>query len=116
MTHVAVLLHIEKEFATAVHALSLGNDGMARVCARRAAGVAIQWWCEHSSQQLRSTDAMTLLHFLHNDKSFSEKSRAAAMRLTVKITLQFTSPYPTNPIEDAKIIIAEIEEKILSRT
>jgi HEPN domain-containing protein len=96
---------IDKEFATGRYARSIGNDGMVRVCARRAAGIAISYWLEQNPRQGRGLDAMSLLRNLQNDESMPRNIRDAAMRLTTRITGQFTSPFSTDPIDDSKIII-----------
>lgn len=96
---------IEQELATARHAQTIGNDGMARVCARRAAGVAISFWLESNPRNGWGVDAMNQLRSLALDSATSQEVCDAAKRLTTKITEQFTSPFATDPINDAKTII-----------
>ncbi|MFI5252405.1 MAG: hypothetical protein ACHQQQ_08250 [Bacteroidota bacterium] len=98
------LEQIEKEFATARKALSDGNTGMARVCARRATGAAISWYLSKNPKNGWKSDAMNLLSNLKNDSQFPEEIRGAAARLTTKISEKFTYPFSTDPISDAKII------------
>jgi hypothetical protein len=105
MTKTQTLEQIEKEFATAKHAQEIGNDGMVRVCARRAAGVAIGYWLERNPRASWGMDAMNRLKNLQRDAMIPIDVRDAAARLTTKITEQFTSPFPTDPIHDSKIII-----------
>lgn len=105
MTKEQTVSQIEKEFATAAHAQKIGNDGMVRVCARRAAGVAITFWLQTNPRQRWGVDAMSQLRYLQLDESLPEDVRDAAKRLTTKVTEQFTSPFSTNPIEDANIVI-----------
>jgi uncharacterized protein (UPF0147 family) len=50
-------------------------------------------------------DAMNRLKNLQRDETIPMDVRDAAARLTTKITEQFTSPFPTDPIHDSKIII-----------
>jgi hypothetical protein len=96
---------IEKELATATYARSTGNDGMMRVCARRAAGVAIAYWLQSHPEKRWGVDAMNQLHSLSRDTAIPEIARGAATRLTARITQQFHSPFSTDPIDDANIII-----------
>ncbi len=96
---------IEKEFAIAAHARSIGNDGMVRVCARRAAGAAISFWLESHLKQGWGADAMNQLRAIQLEESMPEDIREAARHLTTKITEQFTSTFSQDPLEDSKTII-----------
>ena len=102
------LERIDKELASAHDALHIGNEGKARVCARRAAGQAIAWFLTANIRQGWGTDAMNQLRHLRDDPSFPREVRDAATRLTTKISEEFTYPFPTPPIEDAQIIITAI--------
>ena len=53
---------------------------------------------------------MGQLKKLQSDESFPKEIRDAAERLTTKITQQFTSPFSTNPIDDAVIIIEHVKK------
>jgi hypothetical protein len=104
------LEHIEQEFAVAREALNVGNDGKARVCARRAVGQAITWLLSKHPRDGWSADAMSQLKKLQDDVSFPKEVRDAAVRLTTKISERFTYPFSTDPLADAKIIIDHIEQ------
>ena len=111
MTKAEAQHQIEKELATVRHAEVIGNDGMARVCARRAAGVAISLWLQTNSRSGWGVNAMNQLRSLALDETMPQEIRDAAKRLTTKITEQFTSAFSTDSIEDAKIIINFLMEK-----
>lgn len=96
---------IEKEFATAAHARSIGNDGMVRVCARRAAGAAIAFWLESHPRQGWGVNAMNQLQAVQIEETMPKDIQEAARRLTTKITEQFTSAFSEDPLEDSKTII-----------
>lgn len=96
---------IRKELATAEQARKIGNEGMVRVCARRAAGVAIRYWLEHNAHEGWGLDAMSQLKHLQSEKLLPQDARDAAKRLTVKVNETFISPSSTDPIHDATIII-----------
>ena len=100
-----VIQNIEKEFAQGEQARKKGNEGMVRVCARRAAGHAITFWLESHPHQGWGVDAMNRLRNLQLEDSIPQLVREAALRLTTKITEQFTPAFPTDPVEDSKIII-----------
>lgn len=101
---------IQNELTKAEEARRIGNDGMARVCARRAAGAAITYWLAFHPRPEWGIDAMSQLRDLQQDGSMPEVVRDAALRLTTKITDQFTSPFSTDPIEDSKIIIDYLQK------
>ena len=102
------LEQIGKELVAARDALNIGNDGKARVCARRAAGQAITWFISRNIRQGWGADAMNQLLHLIDDLSFPQEVRDAAVRLTTKISERFTYPFTTSPIEDARLIIDSI--------
>ena len=96
---------IEKEFSTAEQARKIGNEGMVRVCARRAAGTAITFWLRSRQHRSWGVDAMGQLRSLQSDETLPPTVRDAAGRLTARITKQFTSAFPTDPLQDSRIII-----------
>ena len=105
MTPEQAKLLIEKELATARHADAIGNIGMVRVCARRAAGTAITLWLQRSQRTGWGIDAMSQLRTLANETSVPQEVNDAAQRLIVKVTDQFAAPSVPDPIKDAATII-----------
>ena len=101
---------IEKELSTAREARQSGNDGKARVCARRAAGQAVAMYLAKNPMPAWGTDALSQLKHLKDSPEFSQPCRDAAARLTTKISDQFTYQFSTDPLEDANIIIRSIKE------
>ena len=102
---------IAKELATGRAALKAGNEGMVRVCARRAAGQAITLYVTLNNLAW-PPDAMAQLRLVSANEAFSQPARDAATRLTNKITEQFVYPFSTDPLEDAQIIIDSINTMI----
>ena len=81
MTRENILRLVEQEFAVATPATVEGSPGMARVCARRAAGAAIAYWLQTNDRPGWRTDAMSRIRHLEADNSFPqevERSRQAA--------------------------------------
>lgn len=108
MTRAQALDAIGKELSGARRAREEGNEGMVRVCARRAAGFAITFWLESNPRAGWGTDAISHLNGLQRDGSFPEEVRGAALRLTTKITEKFTTPFSTDPIKDCMIILTHL--------
>jgi HEPN domain-containing protein len=105
MTRNQALEQIKKELATAAQARQAGNEGMTRVCARRAAGIAIRYSLEHRHRPGWGNDAMTQLRTIERDDTIPANIRDAAKRLSAKVTAQFESPFPTDPLDDSRVII-----------
>lgn len=105
---------IEKEFSAARQALSVGNDGKARVCARRAAGLAIAWFLSAHPKPAWGQDAMHQLLQLKDDLEFPGEIRDAAVRLTTRISEQFTYPFSTDPIADSRLIVGYFRKRMES--
>ena len=103
---------IEQEISTARQSVAAGNEGKARVCARRAAGWAIQWFVSRNARPGWRTDAMSQLGNLQSDESFSNEVHAAARRLSARISDRFEYSPSADPIEDAITIINEITEML----
>ena len=68
------LERIEKEFAAARAAQAAGNEGKARVCARRAAGEALSWYRTVFPQDGWRNDALGMIAALKDDSSLDRKS------------------------------------------
>ena len=95
---------IQNEIINAQIALSEGNEGKARVCARRAVLIVIQE--TYSSSLGIEFSAMTALRFLVDTTDFPESIRMAAERLQGGLRAKIEgNVYSENPINDAEIII-----------
>ena len=97
---------IEKELAMAEAALREANEGKARVCARRAVALAAEASLERFPWPGWRGDAMHHLRQIQQEESFPLPIRQAAERLSTKIAQQDRAPFTSNPIADAKLIIA----------
>lgn len=102
---------IKEELAKAEAALREGNDGMVRVCARRAVGLAAEAWLERFPGKHWRGDALNQLRQIWADESFPQDIRRAAERLMTKVTQRDTAPFSTDPIADARRIIAHLDAR-----
>ncbi len=102
---------ISKELAKASKGLEEGNDGLARVCARRAVALAGQHRFEQQILPAWQGDAMEQLRQIRGERMFPLSVREAAQRLLTKVTDQITSPMTTNPITDARIILEHLNPR-----
>jgi hypothetical protein len=99
---------IEQELAAAEAAQQVNNHGKARVCARRAVARATEAWLARLSSPRWHGDAMAHLRQLQQDASFPLPIRQAAERLNTPVTRQHATPFTTDPVADAKLIIAHL--------
>lgn len=99
---------IAQELAVAQAAQKDGNDGKARVCARRAVACATQAWLARFPVPRWQGDTMEHLRQIQQDRSFPLPIRQAAERLTTPITRQHAAPFTADPVADAKLIIAHL--------
>ena len=97
---------IDQELTAAEAALKAGNDGKARVCARRAVALASEGWLERRATNVGRCDAMAHLRRIHEDDSLPATIRQAAERLITAVTRRDSAPFTSDPIGDARIIIA----------
>jgi len=96
---------INQELSVAEEALKIGNEGKARVCARRAVGLADDVWLAKLSEQPFRGDALAHLRRIQQDSSLPSHVREAADRLCTPVTQKNSAPFSTDPIGDARIII-----------
>ncbi|MDX1600611.1 MAG: hypothetical protein R3191_03750, partial [Anaerolineales bacterium] len=102
---------IYDEMRAAHEARRSGNEGMARVCARRAAGWAIGRRYKEQLPSTATSNAYLLLTWLKEQGEVSKSLRAAADRLTTRITEDHDLPHSEDPLEDAEDIITSMIEK-----
>lgn len=93
---------IESEFEKATQARGRGNEGQARVCARRAAGIAVREYLARRGIRPPSASAYDLLNLVRDDALLSPDLRSIADHLTVRVTEEFKLPVNVDLVEEAK--------------
>ena len=99
---------IEQELSAAEAAWQESNDGKARVCARRTVARATEAWLARLPSPRWRGDAMAHLRHIQQDASFPFPIRKAAERLSTPVTRQLTTLFTTDPVADARLIIAHL--------
>ena len=99
---------LNAEFAQAALARSKGNEGQARVCARRAAGIAIRQYLLRRGERVPSPSAYDLLQIIEADSALPEEIRRAAGLLRLRVTEAFTLPVDADLIEEARRLCAAL--------
>ncbi len=101
-------LLIDQELRAAEIAWKAGNEGKARVCARRAVILAVESWMATRAEPARRGDAMERLRMIQQHGAFPPSIREAAERLSTTVTRRHTAPFTIDPISDAHVIIAHL--------
>ena len=101
---------IEGELSLARDAEREGNDGKARVCARRAVGKAFAL-SRYPSQPAPAFSTTQILKTISADVTFSEEIREAAGRLAASVAENHGASVSTQPVQDALMIITVLIRK-----
>jgi len=99
---------IQAEFDKAMQAQQRGNEGQARVCARRAAGIAIREYLARRRIRPPSASAYDLLNLIKDDPLLPPKLKLIADHLTMRVTEEFKLPLKVDLVEEAKIFCDEL--------
>jgi len=98
-------LDIKAELENAERARLAGNEGRARVCARRAAGIAARNFLALHALRLRDRSAYTALQALAEFPGLDPYLRIATLHLVTRLTDEFTLPVDADLIADARKLI-----------
>jgi len=93
---------IDAELEKATQARALNNEGQARVCARRAAGIAIREYLARQGIRPPSTSAYDLLNLLKDDPRLSPDLKQIADHLTLRVTEEFKLPVDADLVAEAR--------------
>ena len=99
---------IDKEFEKAEQARAKNNEGQARVCARRAAGIAIREYLTRKGTPPRTASAYDLLNLIKIDPLLSPDLRLIADHLTVRVTEEFKLPVDADLVAEARTLCREL--------
>jgi HEPN domain-containing protein len=99
---------IKAEFEKAEAARARGNEGQARVCARRAAGIAVREYLLRQGVRPRSVSAYDLLNQIKVDPHLSPDLRQIADHLTLRVTEEFKLPVNADLVAEARTFCEEL--------
>ena len=94
---------LQQEFSKAQQARINKNEGQARVCARRAAGIAIREYLTRNGTRVPSMSAYDLLNLLREDPLIPADLKLIADHLTVRVTEEFNLPIVADLIAQSRI-------------
>jgi HEPN domain-containing protein len=93
---------LKVEFERAEQARQRGNEGQARVCARRAAGIAAREYYARRGEIVRTPSAYDLLRRLAQAPQLSVELRQAAGYLTLRVDEEFKLPAGIDLLAEAR--------------
>ena len=96
------------EFERADQARARENEGQARVCARRAAGIAIREYFSRRGIRPASTSAYDLLNLIKDDPALPPDLQRIADHLTVRVTEEFKLPLDVDLVAEARQLCDEL--------
>jgi HEPN domain-containing protein len=99
---------LEREFELADQAHAKGNEGQARVCARRAAGIAVREYLIRKGTPPPSLSAVDLLNLLKDDPLLSPDLKLIADHLTLRVTEEFKLPIKADLVAEARKLCDEL--------
>ncbi len=101
----ALPVAIEAELELARIAAEDGNEGKARVCARRAVGKAFSLSPLGKREVNSSLSTIQCLGIISKEDGISEEARISALRLMKSVTENRGASASRTPVEDALLII-----------
>jgi hypothetical protein len=101
----SVQIDITRELQNAERARREGNEGRARVCARRAAGIAARDFLARKGISLRNKSAYSALLALAGYTELAPDLHAITLHLTTKVTEEFVLPVDVDLIAEARKLI-----------
>ena len=99
---------IDAELVKAKQARGRGNEGQARVCARRAAGIAIREFLRRNGIRPPSPSAVDLLNLIKDDPRLSPDLKLIADHLTLRVTEEFKLPIQVDLIAEAELFCEQL--------
>jgi len=96
---------MQAELEQAHRARDQGNEGMARVCARRAVGIALGEYFKSKGYSTSITSSYGRLQYLCEIHDESEDVRQVASHFLVRITPEHTLPIEADLISDSYWLI-----------
>ena len=95
---------IQTEFAQAQKARANNNEGQARVCARRAAGIAIRDYLVRRGIRPPSRSAHDLLTLIKEHAALPSDLKRVADHLTLRVTEEFKLPIEADLVAESKML------------
>lgn len=101
-------IRLTNELRTGLKARSKGNEGMARVCARRASGIIVSEYLARQGYILNTPSIIEQLRFLISLPETSDAVRTTAEHLLVHLNTDHSFPANVDLIAEARWLAQEL--------
>lgn len=88
---------------------SEGNEGRARVCARRAAGLAIRAYYRARGDSLVESNAYSLLRRLRADANIPQEWKSITDTLLIRVEKDYSFPSQADVLAETRRLIQQID-------
>jgi len=105
-----ILARIQVELDRAEAARAAGFEGRARVSARRAAGAAIQAYCESHRIALEAFSAYEILQAFHDRPDLSPRVREVIEHLLARVNEDFALPIPVDLLAETRWLVDTLDK------
>lgn len=102
-------IQIEAELANGEAARKNGNEGMARVCARRAAGILIREYLAEKHVQIPNSSAHDLIIFLRDTPEISEDIQKILDHLIARVDSEHNLPESIDLIKETRWLVQHLK-------
>jgi hypothetical protein len=99
---------LDSEFILAEDARAVGNEGRARVCARRAAGIAIKEYMSRRGLPVTGESAYDLITRLSELPDIPSKLKVICVHLTMRVSEEFKLPEGVDLVEETHQLYSEL--------
>jgi hypothetical protein len=96
------------ELQQAEAARAIGNEGRARVCARRAAGIIGREYLRRHGVNLTTPSAYQVIRSMLSSPNLSPETRANAGHFLMQVDTDFTLPAEIDLVAEARWLASEI--------
>jgi hypothetical protein len=101
----------ERELDAAQRARAAGNEGRARVCARRAAGIAVREFLERTGLKAAGSSVLDMYELLLREPTLTPELRGRIDLLALKVDREFKLPPDVDLIYEAKALAAALLDR-----
>ncbi|MBC8505203.1 MAG: hypothetical protein ISR58_03145 [Anaerolineales bacterium] len=98
-------IRLQNELEQAQTAREAGNEGKTRVCARRAAGIAIGEYLQRNNIPNSSSSAYNRLQFLASLPDSTPRTRQIAQHLMLRVNEEFKLPIDADLIAETRELV-----------
>ncbi len=102
-------IQVQGEILLAKQSRKEGNEGRARVCARRAAGTAAQLFLAHHEKIIKAENPFQSLKTLKDTEELPDRVQLAVRRLIQRVNEDHQLPPEIDLIHEAKLVIKFLE-------